>query len=118
MVAALDRRGSGTTTLENWEALSVGRPAGQLRLIPLGTDEAPTVECEMTPTSSDLYLTADAETGADPVPWFAALWQVSCAEAATRIVVGSPDLRQAVIEGMDDARQGRFLTWDEVFGED
>lgn len=44
--------------------------------------------------------------------------QTATAETLTELIADSPDLMTAIREGEDDAAAGRFVTWEEVFGEE
>ncbi len=103
------------------ELIYLSRPKG--KQLPLLPDEHETVfplpACVHTAVrDEESYLGSAVETATDPTAWYAALWNVSLEQAATRIVANSPGLLQSLREGEADARAGYFVSWEEVFGED
>ena len=54
----------------------------------------------------------------DAVQEYAKAKGISPEDVMTEAVCGSPELIRAVQEGEKDAREGRFVSWSDVFGED
>jgi hypothetical protein len=69
-----------------------------------------------TPTMD--WMFCPQQYGMDGVAVYAAMYGMSYGTALSELVAGSPTLMEAIDEGDDDLAAGRFVSWDEVFGED